>query len=84
MFPEMVKNEILAIKPHKKAALGWKLSGAGSAGDLVIVSNQSIPGFAGIKIRRNDFGNGHATESASVPVRAPYFNCTKPLHAGSL
>jgi cytidyltransferase-like protein len=54
MFPRMVDDEILAaIEPYRNSALGWKLSGAGGGGYLVLVSAQDIPGSTKVKIRRN-------------------------------
>lgn len=56
MFPRMASEEILAaIKPYENSALGWKLSGAGGGGYLVLVSDKEIPGCARINIRRNSF-----------------------------
>ena len=40
------------IEKYKNLALGWKLSGAGGGGYLVLVSEQFIPGTIKIKIRR--------------------------------
>jgi cytidyltransferase-like protein len=54
MFPRMAGDEILAaIKPYENSALGWKLSGAGGGGYLVLVSDREIPGCTRINIRRN-------------------------------
>jgi cytidyltransferase-like protein len=56
MFPRMVDDEILtAIWQHENTALGWKLSGAGGGGYIILVSEQDIPGTTKIKIRRNIF-----------------------------
>lgn len=56
MFPRMASEEILAaIKPYENSALGWKLSGAGGGGYLVLVSDEEIPGCARVNIRRNGF-----------------------------
>jgi cytidyltransferase-like protein len=53
MFPRMVNPEILkTIDKFSKIALGWKLSGAGGGGYLVLVSEQSIPGTIQVRIRR--------------------------------
>ena len=53
MFPNMVNDEVLkTVESVKGNALGWKLSGAGGGGYLVLVSEISIPGTFQIKIRR--------------------------------
>ncbi len=55
MFPHMVDDAIRQrIDEHRSHALGWKLSGAGGGGYLVLVSDKSIPGTIQLKIRRND------------------------------
>lgn len=54
MFPRMMSGEILnTLRHYENTALGWKLSGAGGGGYLILVSKQSIPGSTRIKIRRN-------------------------------
>ncbi len=56
MFPMMASEDIwTALKPYREGALGWKLSGAGGGGYLVLVSEQEIPGCTRLKIRRNGF-----------------------------
>jgi mevalonate kinase len=40
------------IRSYGPKALGWKLSGAGGGGYLVVVAEQRFPGTIGIKIRR--------------------------------
>lgn len=55
MFPNMVDNEIFTIiERYKSNALGWKLSGAGGGGYLILVSDEPIKGAIKIKIRRRD------------------------------
>ncbi|MEN8121855.1 MAG: adenylyltransferase/cytidyltransferase family protein [Bacteroidota bacterium] len=53
MFPNMLNKEVLkTIESIKNKVLGWKLSGAGGGGYLVLVSENNIPGTFQIKIRR--------------------------------
>ncbi|HEX7572200.1 MAG TPA: adenylyltransferase/cytidyltransferase family protein [Bacteroidota bacterium] len=53
MFPHMVDASLLAvIDTYRSRALGWKLSGAGGGGYLILVGERRIPGTMGIKIRR--------------------------------
>jgi cytidyltransferase-like protein len=53
MFPDMVNPDILAlIDRYRDQALGWKLSGAGGGGYLVLVSDQPIPKAIRIIARR--------------------------------
>lgn len=55
MFPNMVNADVRAtIKKYADAALGWKLSGAGGGGYLVLVTAHDLPGAIKIKIRRVD------------------------------
>jgi cytidyltransferase-like protein len=54
MFPRMADDSIRStIKRFEDKAQGWKLSGAGGGGYLILVSNAVIPGATRIKIRRN-------------------------------
>ena len=53
MFPEMTNSAInKMIREYGKKSLGWKLSGAGGGGYLVLVSRQPVPGAIQLKIRR--------------------------------
>jgi hypothetical protein len=52
LFPKMMTPDVrAAIKQYAAQALGWKLSGAGGGGYLVLVSEHEIPGAIKIKIR---------------------------------
>ena len=56
MFPHMLNPQVLAlIEEYRSQALGWKLSGAGGGGYLILVSDTEIPGSTRIKVRRNPF-----------------------------
>lgn len=53
MFPKMINNEVLKmIDTYKNSALGWKLSGAGGGGYLVLVADAPVDGSLKIKIQR--------------------------------
>ncbi|MEI7526561.1 MAG: adenylyltransferase/cytidyltransferase family protein [Mariniphaga sp.] len=53
MFPNMVNEFILdQIEEYRDQALGWKLSGAGGGGYLVLVSEKPIKNAIQIRIRR--------------------------------
>ena len=52
LFPKMMTPDVrAAIKQYGTQATGWKLSGAGGGGYLVLVSERAIPGAIQIKIR---------------------------------
>lgn len=54
MFPNMVNPDILEIiESYKNKALGWKLSGAGGGGYLVLVSDRPIENAIQIRIVRS-------------------------------
>ena len=53
MFPHMLDGDVESvIKEFRGGALGWKLSGAGGGGYLILVSERTIKGAMKIKIRR--------------------------------
>lgn len=53
MFPHMVNRHIMEqIEEYKTSALGWKLSGAGGGGYLVLVSDKPVQNALQIRIRR--------------------------------
>lgn len=53
MFPHMVNPAIMEqIEEYKTMGLGWKLSGAGGGGYLVLVSEKPVPNAIQIRIRR--------------------------------
>lgn len=55
LFPAMTNRDVAAaIERYSKTALGWKLSGAGGGGYLVLVSRKSIANAIQIKIRRHN------------------------------
>lgn len=52
LFPKMMTPDVrAAIKQYAAQSAGWKLSGAGGGGYLVLVSDVEIPGAIRIKIR---------------------------------
>ncbi|MBI2630358.1 hypothetical protein HYW76_04615 [Candidatus Pacearchaeota archaeon] len=54
MFSLMSNPEIEAqIRSYEKQAYGWKLSGAGGGGYLILITNEQIEGALEIKIRRS-------------------------------
>ena len=57
MFPNMADAGIFAmIERYRDQALGWKLSGAGGGGYLVLVAEQPIERAIQVKIRRRGLG----------------------------
>jgi cytidyltransferase-like protein len=53
MFPNMTDDTIRSIiDQYRSRALGWKLSGAGGGGYLILISQQEIQNAIRIKIRR--------------------------------
>ncbi len=53
MFPHMVTDDIMAlIDRYRDLALGWKLSGAGGGGYLIMVAEGAIPNAIRIVARR--------------------------------
>jgi cytidyltransferase-like protein len=55
MFPRMANPDVIsAIRQYAPGALGWKLSGAGGGGYLILVSRHNVRGAIKIRIRRKD------------------------------
>lgn len=55
MFPNMVDADILhTIELYNDKAWGWKLSGAGGGGYIILVSDTPVEGAMQIKIRRKN------------------------------
>ena len=53
LFPGMMTRDVrTTISRYANTACGWKLSGAGGGGYLVLVSREPIPGTIQLKIRR--------------------------------
>lgn len=53
LFPDMVDADVLRVlDKHRDKALGWKLSGAGGGGYLVLVTEQPIADSLRLTIRR--------------------------------
>ena len=53
MFPNMIDKPVLSlIDKYKNIAAGWKLSGAGGGGYLILIADKPIEDAITIKIRR--------------------------------
>ena len=53
MFPQMANSAIHEmVEEYRERALGWKLSGAGGGGYLVLISQKPVAGAIQLKIRR--------------------------------
>jgi cytidyltransferase-like protein len=53
MFPNMMNERVAAlIDEYRDCALGWKLSGAGGGGYLILVAERTIPGAVRVLARR--------------------------------
>jgi cytidyltransferase-like protein len=53
MFPNMIIHTIIElIEQYRESALGWKVSGAGGGGYLILVANTEIEDALRVKIRR--------------------------------
>lgn len=53
MFPNMINERVASlIEEYRDRAFGWKLSGAGGGGYLVLVAKESIPGAIRVIARR--------------------------------
>lgn len=53
MFPQMAGEEVFQlIDAHRQQALGWKISGAGGGGYLILFSETPIEGAVGVRVRR--------------------------------
>ena len=53
MFPDMINGEInTQLEHYKPDSLGWKISGAGGGGYLILFSEKSIENAIQIRIRR--------------------------------
>jgi cytidyltransferase-like protein len=56
LFPRMANPDVTsAIRQYAPGALGWKLSGAGGGGYLILVSRHNVRGAIKIRIRRKDY-----------------------------
>jgi cytidyltransferase-like protein len=53
LFPNMLNERVAAlIDEYRDIALGWKLSGAGGGGYLILVAEKTIPGAVRVLARR--------------------------------
>ena len=54
LFPDMVDESITAfIETHREGALGWKLSGAGGGGYLILISDKPVTNAFRVNIRHD-------------------------------
>src|ERR1700690_1305319 len=54
MFPNMMNDRVAAlINEYRECVLGWKLSGAGGGGYLILVSEKAIPGAVRVQAHRD-------------------------------
>jgi galactokinase/mevalonate kinase-like predicted kinase len=54
MFPNMLTEEVAEeIEKFRDQAYGWKLSGAGGGGYLILISDTEIPNAIKVNIRRS-------------------------------
>jgi len=55
MFPHMAPTDVReALEPYKSQVLGWKLSGAGGGGYLVLINETPVKNAIQIRIRRDN------------------------------
>ena len=53
LFPDMMTDEVrAAVDAHRTKAAGWKLSGAGGGGYLVLAADSPVEGAHTIRVRR--------------------------------